>query len=244
MDIQPLFSVLVANYNNGHYLRQTLESVKRQTYTNWQVVIVDDGSTDDSHSIYKELEGDKRFKVVLNNTNRGCTYSKKRCIDESDGTLCGFVDADDALAPRALETMVDVHEKNHNASVVISRHYYCDPELSIIGESRHLHLLDNQDYLTHGDFQPEHFLSFKKNRYYLTPQLCEENAIGDDLELLLLLEEAGDLIVLDEILYYYRQHINSVAHSKSDECCFWNSKVIYEACCRRHINPRSYALNY
>ena len=56
MTNQPLFSVLIANYNNGKYLMDAIESVRRQTYTNWEIILVDDGSTDNSHELYKELE--------------------------------------------------------------------------------------------------------------------------------------------------------------------------------------------
>lgn len=243
MTEQPLFSVLIANYNNGHYLREALDSVRQQTYQNWQVVIVDDGSTDNSFEIYKELESDARFKVVLNDENRGCTFTKKRCIDDADGELCGFLDADDALLPNALEVMVETHKKYDDASVVISQHYDCDEMLKVKGESRLLKLKNGESYLTHADFMPEHFVSFKKSKYNLTQGLNPNNRIGDDQELLLLLEEVGDFVVLDEFTYKYRQQPNSMIHKRSDECIYWNARVFHEACLRRGIDPQI-AVNY
>ena len=52
MTNQPLFSVLIANYNNGKYLMDAIESVRKQTYTNWEIILVDGASTYDSHELY------------------------------------------------------------------------------------------------------------------------------------------------------------------------------------------------
>lgn len=247
MNEHPLFSVLVANYNNGRYLREALDSVRQQTYDHWQVVIVDDGSTDESHDIYKELASDSRIKVVLNDRNRGCTFTKKRCIDESDGELCGFLDADDQLLPEALEKMAAVHTQNDNAAVVTSKFYYCDAKMNIKRESKPVIPLEGESYLTHADFRPAPFISFKKEKYNMTQGLNPDNRIGDDQELLLLLEEVGDYMVLDEFTYKYRQQPNSMVHQRSDECAYWNARVFHEACLRRGIDSKiaeDYYLNY
>lgn len=58
MNDNPLFSVLIANYNNGKYLMEAINSVYAQTYTNWEIILVDDASTDNFKEIYKELEKD------------------------------------------------------------------------------------------------------------------------------------------------------------------------------------------
>ena len=243
----PLFSVLVANYNNGRYLCEAIDSVRQQTYPHWQVVIVDDGSTDDSFKIYQELEVDERFKVILNGTNQGCTFTKKRCVDEADGELCGYLDADDQLLPNALEKMVEAHVRNDNASVVTSKFYYCDANMKIMKESEPIIPLEGESYLTHADFRPAPFISFKKKKYDLTQGLNPNNKIGDDQELLLLLEEVGDYLVLDEFTYKYRQQPNSMIHQRSDECIYWNARVFHEACQRRGIDPKiavDYYLDY
>lgn len=247
MTEQPLFSVLIANYNNGHYLREALDSVRQQTYQNWQVVIVDDGSTDNSFEIYKELESDASYKVVLNDENRGCTFTKKRCIDDADGELCGYLDADDQLLPKALEKMVEIHVRNDNAAVVTSKFYFCDAQMNITDESKPIIPQQGESYLTHADFRPAPFISFKKKKYDLTQGLNPNNKIGDDQELLLLLEEVGDYLVLDEFTYKYRQQPNSMIHQRSDECIYWNARVFHEACLRRGIDPQiavNYYLNY
>ncbi len=123
--MEPLFSVLIANYNNADYLAQALDSVLNQTYTNWECLIIDDASTDYSKEIYDKYLVDNRIRVLYNAENKGCTYTKWRCIEESTGELCGFLDADDVLLPAALEVMVEAH-KNNEVSIVSSRYYSCD----------------------------------------------------------------------------------------------------------------------
>ena len=94
------FSLLIANYNNGHFFEDCYYSIIPQTYTNWEVIIVDDKSTDNSVAIIKEfIKGDKRFKLFLNSENKGCGYTKNKCAYKSQGEILGFLDPDDGLFP-------------------------------------------------------------------------------------------------------------------------------------------------
>ena len=156
-----MFSVLIANFNNGNYLQEAIDSVLNQTFNDWEVVIVDDGSSDNSDTVYERYANDGRFHFFYNNINRGCTYSKWRCIKECHGEIFGFLDADDTLLPDALECMVEAHQKHPKASIVSSRHYSCDENLNIQFESRLLNIPQGESYLTHGDFQPEAFVTLK-----------------------------------------------------------------------------------
>ena len=70
-------SILIANYNNGRYLMDAIDSIRHQSYHNWEIVIVDDHSTDNSVDIYKKLEGDDRIHIFFNSDNMGCGYTKQ-----------------------------------------------------------------------------------------------------------------------------------------------------------------------
>jgi glycosyltransferase involved in cell wall biosynthesis len=237
-----VFSVLIANYNNGQYLQEAIDSVFFQSYTDWEIIIVDDGSTDSSAEIYSKYYSNDKIHIFHNDRNRGCTYTKWRCIEECHGEIFGFLDADDTLLPDALETMVKAHIDNPNASIVSSRHYHCDEKMNIRYESRLLNIPNGESYLTHGDFQPEHFVTFKTSFYKKTQGLNKNNPYGDDQELLLLMEEVGDWIVLDKFLYKYRISDNSVSHGTDNYIClYWNIVVYHQACIRRGLDPNKYS---
>lgn len=237
-----MFSVLIANYNNGQYLQDAIDSVISQSYEDWEIVIVDDGSTDNSVGIYSKYTKDDRIHIYFNNQNKGCTYTKWRCIEECHGELFGFLDADDALLPNALETMVKAHTVNSNAAIVSSRHYQCDEQMNIRYESRLLNIPEGESYLTHGDFQPEAFVTFKTSFYKKTQGLNKNNPFGDDQELLLLMEEVGEWLVLDKFLYKYRISDKSVSHGTDNYIClYWNIIVYHQACIRRGLDPSKYS---
>lgn len=237
-----MFSVLITNYNNGQYLQEAIDSVFSQSYKDWEIVIVDDGSTDNSADIYSKYAKDNRIHIFFNNQNKGCTYTKWRCIEECNGELFGFLDADDTLMPDALECMVKAHSDNPNAAIVSSRHYQCDEQMNIRYESRLLHIPSGESYLTCGDFQPEAFVTFKTSFYKKTQGLNKNNPYGDDQELLLLMEEVGDWVVLDKFLYKYRISDNSVSHGANNLIClYWNIVVYHQACIRRGLDPNKYS---
>lgn len=237
-----MFSVLIANYNNGQYLKDALESVYAQSYNDWEVVIVDDCSNDNSIDVYNQYTNDNRIRIYYNEKNKGCTYTKWRLIEECHGDFFGFLDADDTLLPEALESMVNAHLIHPDAAIVSSRHYDCDECMNINYESRLLQIPKGDSYLTHGDFQPEPFVSFKKTFYDRTQGLNKNNPYGDDQELLLLMEEVGDWVVLDKFLYKYRISDSSVSHGADNYIClYWNIVVYHQACIRRGLDPNKYS---
>ena len=234
---KPLFSVLIANYNNGKYLEDAIKSVLRQTYDNWELIIVDDGSTDNSAEIYCKYLNDNRIKYYYNDHNEGCGYAKRKCVELANGIVLGFLDADDIILPKAIESMVFIHNKFPNVSIAFSRYYECDEQLRIIKESRRLKIPPGKSYLTHGDFKPEVFASFKKKFYDKTVGISGSLLRGVDQDLYLKLEEVGDIFISEEVTYMYRMHQSNISISQGLKALYWNIIVRHDACIRRNINP-------
>ena len=243
MDNTPLFSILIANYNNGQYLMEAVESVRAQSYTNWEIIIVDDGSNDDSNEAYKQLEKDPQIHISHNGENKGCGYTKRRCVELAHGTLCGFLDADDILLPNALKDHADTHLHHPEVSCVFSRFYYCDQQLNITHESRKLNIPVHKNYFTNRDYIPEHFTSFKKDCYAKTGGISQDLRAGVDQDLYFKLEEVAPVYILDSFTYKYRSTPSQI--SKGERwitTLYWNLVVRQRTCERRHLSPEEYPI--
>lgn len=103
-------SVIMPVFNTEKYVGETIESIERQTYSDWELIVVDDGSTDSSGRIADEYAGKNRKIRVVHTENRGPASARNRGIEESSAPLVCFIDSDDVYAPRALEHLVRVFE--------------------------------------------------------------------------------------------------------------------------------------
>lgn len=242
MTNQPLFSVLIANYNNGKYLMEAIESVRRQTYANWEIILVDDSSTDNSHELYKELEQDERIHIFLNDQNHGCGYTKRRCAELANGEICGFLDPDDALTEDALEVMVEEHIRNKDICMVYSRYFVCDSNLNIQSVSEHQYEIKTS-FLEEQRGAISHFVTFKKKYYQKSDGISETILRAVDHELYFRLEEVGPSCFVDIPLYFYRTETghNISLGSNSTSALFWDYIVVSDACRRRGMSVEKYA---
>lgn len=243
MNNTPLFSVLIANYNNGRYLMDAVESVRTQSYSNWEIIIVDDGSSDNSFDVYKQLETDSRIHVFPNGVNKGCGYTKRRCAELASGILCGFLDADDVLLPNALKSHADSHMHHPEVSCVFSRFYYCDQQLNITNELRKLNISVNKNYFTNREYLPEHFTSFKKDCYLRTEGISPDLHAGVDQDLYFKLEEVAPVYVLDSFTYKYRSTPSQISQGERwITTLYWNLVVRQRTCERRHLQPEEFPI--
>lgn len=243
---QPLFSVLIANYNNGKYLEETLNSIYNQTYTNWEIIIVDDCSTDHSEQIYKTLENDSRIRIFHNDKNRGCGYTKRRCADEALGDICAFVDPDDTIAPHALKKMVELHVTRPEYSLIHSRSYFCDENMNITGEySAARNVTPDDQSFFNLDGAITHFATFKKKFYDKTEGIDAYLQRAVDQDLYLKLYDAGKTFFLDEALYNYRIHSGGISTSaNARKAYYWAWVVIFSTARRRGMNLESSFFDY
>ena len=100
------FSVLIPIYNTEKYLEECLQSVLNQTYQDFEIIIVDDGSTDSSGALCDDYQKDYPEKIkVIHNKNQGQLASRCIASQQAKGQYCIFMDADDLLIDIALETI-------------------------------------------------------------------------------------------------------------------------------------------
>ena len=239
----PLFSVLIANYNNGRYLMDAIKSIQEQTYDHWEIIIVDDGSTDNSDQIYGALSGDPRINVFRNEKNQGVGYTKRRCVALAQGDICGFLDPDDLLAAEdALQLMVQAHQDHPNASMVDSGYIITDENLVVIAERMGIPL-QGKSLLEACSWPFRPFISFKKEKYDLTAGIDPLLRLAEDYDLFYKLEEVGDTAHVDKLLYLYRQHTNSISlNDGAYKARAWHTYACVEAMKRRGLTDEKLML--
>jgi glycosyltransferase involved in cell wall biosynthesis len=122
MNASPLVSVVVIAFNAGRFLHEAIESVVSQTYGHWELLLIDDGSTDGSDAIARASAGGYPDRIRCfqhpNRANRGMSASRNLGIRQSTGELVAFLDADDAWFPRALEEQVGLLQQHTDAAMV------------------------------------------------------------------------------------------------------------------------------
>ena len=242
MNSTPLFSVLMANFNNGRYISAAVESILSQTYSNWELIFVDDCSNDNSIEIIERYKADKRIHVFKNEVNSGCGYTKHRCVELAQGDICGFVDADDSLSCDAIQTMVEAHLINLSASLVYSRYFGCDENLNVQEISQHqCDIPKGSSFLEYKRGAISHFVSFKREYYLKTDGISTTMRAAVDLDLYLKLEEAGDVVFVDKPLYYYRRGTgnNISLGDRVRTAAIWEFVTKTDACRRRNLNAES-----
>lgn len=214
MDGKPLFSVLVAQYNNGNFFSDFYASILSQTYDNWEIIIVDDKSTDDSLNIIKSIiKENPKVKIFSNLKNKGCGYTKKRCIELADGEIMGFVDPDDKIVPNAIELMVEQHIKYPKSALIYSNHFDCDENFNVLYESKGYQVIQKDPYFFNIDAVIFHFTTFKKIFYNKTDKIDSYLKKAEDMDLYLKLYDIGDALFIEKTLYYYRWHDKGIAIS-------------------------------
>ena len=234
----PLFSLLIAQYNNGKYFEDCYNSIMAQTYQNWEVIIVDDCSTDDSVTVMKRIIGDdSRFKIEINAENKGCGFTKRRLADLSTGEICAFLDPDDAITEEAISVMVAEHEKHPEASMIYSQTYRCDELLNIESEVKSFQIENANPYFFNFDGSVFAFLSYKKKFYNQTVGINAYLKRAIDLDVIFLLYEVGPCYYVNKTLYKYRIHKGGIStHGNADKAYFWHWVAIMDAAKRRNIN--------
>lgn len=210
MTESPLVSILVANFNNGRFITETLDSAVGQTYPNIEIVIVDDGSTDDSISIveaYILSHGDVKIKFLKNDDNKGCGRIKRQCVECSDGEFFTFLDPEDTIVPEAVETLMKVHMDHSEYGIVYCTHYLCNEKLEPQGISTYPGAIpQGQSHLTSEGGHISALAICRRQVYDKTLGIDASYQVSEDQDLYLKMEEQAPVCFIDQPLYYYRKH--------------------------------------
>ena len=212
MKLQPLISVVIPAYNAEQFLDETLESVLSQTYENWECIIVNDGSTDNTESVAKKwCEKDSRFRLT-DKENGGLSSARNWGIKESKAEYIAFLDADDLYMPNFLEICLENLVEKDVDLVAPKMLEFWDVQNEVIEDE------DKKDYLYSGK---EGIALFLHSNRITMALLCKKSVMdevggftwhkkAEDLHCWLKVLFAGYKIYrLGEYYAYRRMHNNS-----------------------------------
>ena len=213
-----LVSVIIPAYNVGNYLEECVRSLLCQTYRKYEIIIIDDGSTDSTYIVGKKLALENNKIKIFHQENQGVSVARNVGMQKARGEYYIFVDADDTVAPQYIDTLVTCVEKadmgmigftseKDKLTILVKREIVYDSASNII---QNILCETNYDgYLWDKIFQrriiEKNHMKFKKNI-----------VVWEDLLFVLeYLENCKQAAILDDNLYYYRYREGSAVNSVS-----------------------------
>ena len=121
-DYKPLISVIIPTYNRKNIIQKAITSVLNQSYTNFELIIIDDGSNDGTYNLLKSLK-DERIRILHHEINKGCSYSRNLGLRNAKGDIIMYLDSDNEWDSKYIETMVGAFIELPNADAIYSGQY-------------------------------------------------------------------------------------------------------------------------
>ena len=232
------FSVVTPNYNTEKYIKQTIKSVLRQTYPYWEMVIVDDASTDRSVEIIETfVKKDSRIKLFRHEKNTGVAQTKHDGIVNSTGDIVTTLGGDDMLARRALAIMNKAYNK-YPEEFIYANFLRCTEKWMIPykpGFSRKIP--EGQTALEANCVSA--LRTFKRKKYFETELLDPGIKRAVDKDLIYKLEEVCSLRFIPRFLYHYRMRRDSISHGEGlQKAIDWHGIVRENARKRRSAKSK------
>ena len=216
----PLISVLMPAFNCGRFIEQAIESIVRQSYLNWELLICDDGSSDESTEIMKKFVlTDKRIRFFVNSENCGAAYTKNFLLGQSKGEFIALMDADDLCSKdRLLHQLIFVKENGLDACG--THHCTIDESGQIL--EQHLNFCSYQRILwsAFNNFSFCNASLFIKKECLLKIGGYKESlkTEAEDIDMLFrFLLCRYKIQTMDKMYYMYRQHPESASQRRATQ---------------------------
>ena len=236
----PLVSVVMPVYNAERYLRAAVESVLGQTFRDFELICVDDGSRDSSLATLREYEGrDPRMRIV-SRANTGIVGALNDGLQEARGELVARMDSDDISLAERFEKQVAFLNANPDHVLVGSQVMLIDPEgadLCPKRDTEFTHERIDWAHLNHRWPLVHPTVMMRKSAVDAVGQYRTKYQWLEDLDLFLRLAEVGKLASLPDVLLRYRLHTGSVCHTRESDQDAIRPALYAEVYQRRGIAP-------
>lgn len=199
----PLISIAIPFYNNEQTIVDAIKSVFAQTYQNWELILLDDGSKDSSLALVNKI-ADKRVRVISDGTNRGLVYRLNQVPSLVDGEYLARMDADDLMHPERLQKQIDLLLSDPDTDLVDTGTY----SISEIGEPVGIRGLEDIDYDSKhvlGKAMLLHASIIGKKEWFLNNPYDPEYVRAEDRELWVRTHKFSKFKRIKEPLYIVRE---------------------------------------
>lgn len=204
---QPLITVYITNFNYERFIKQSIQSVFKQSMQDFELIIIDDGSTDNSKAIIEQYRGMSNVSIIYQQ-NKGLNITNNIAMRAAAGRYLMRLDADDFLEPEALQVMSDILEKDDALGLVFPDYYYVDKEGARIGEERRHNFqkeVSLYDQPAHGACTMIRLEFLKNIGGYNESFTCQD---GYDLWIKFIMHYS--VTNVNQPLFSYRQHGNNL----------------------------------
>ena len=210
----PQVSVVTAVFNRARFVTEAARSVMAQTLDDWEWVVFDDGSTDDSIDRIRDVVGDDpRVRFCGGTTNHGNARALQLACDQATAPLVGWLDSDDRLRPAALKTTAGYLKDHPRIGMVYSRYAVMDAASKVRGEgSRNRIPYSPQQLLT--DFMVFHFRLYRQDAAARAGGVGATFPAANDYDFVLRMSEHCEIRGIPDVLYDYRVHGESISSAR------------------------------
>lgn len=236
---EPLISVIVPVYNMEKYLDECVASILGQTYSNFELILIDDGSKDSSAALIDTWAKKDDRVIAIHNQNEGVSVARNTGIDIARGEYLVFVDSDDYVAPEYIEVLVQA-AKDANADMAMCGMYALFRDVFFRATSMPgvTQIFSPQKYME-SFYINTGFFSVAWNKIYKkqlfdTVRFLEGRLNEDTIIMPQLIAKANKVAYVAEPLYFYRQRQGSIMHAEKREQIVLNLLNIYEELIQLH----------
>lgn len=221
-----LVSIIMPSYNTGRFIKETIESVLAQTYSNWELIIVDDCSTDDTDDVVGQYLSDERIRYIKNDINSGAAVSRNRALREAKGKWIAFLDSDDLWEPQKIEKQLSFMQK-HGYAFSYTDYIEIDEDSKVIGKR------------VTGPKRISEYGMYKYCWVGCLTVMYDSDTVGliqiadikknNDYAMWLKVCKKADCYLLNETLARYRKRNGSISNHGYIELIKWHYKLYREA---------------
>lgn len=228
-------SLIMTVFNREKYLGAAIESVLSQTYTNFELIIWDDGSSDRSLNIATDYaKQDSRIRLIAGD-HQGRVLSLKQAHDMATGIYVGWIDSDDLLAPTALTATVALLDMYPDVGMVYTQYQTIDAEDNI-GELGKRCQIPYSELQILVDFMTFHFRLIHRSIYEQVGGVDLSFPCAIDYDLCLKLSEVTEFYYLEQPLYFYREHPESISQGQFSKQLHHSRRAVENALERRGLS--------